>query len=302
MSVKRLRDLLKDKAFVDYFNLFLSQPTFGFKILYQFNSQKFSVESSFGEELSHSKLLKWLESERLPLFIRSPMYSEYNLSRELKKLQFNKEVFLHTCNSGHLDKTLVKIIVENIFGHYIGMQQFKKFLTGTEGEKIWQCIQDVMDYCQQNVSDKIKRYDLHHLIMKYLANGTLYELSSRMKLYLFLESDPLVNQPMENGALQNGVCFDKCLFHHETLQKEPVKAMLRLHSVLVQDMLTYWGPCFVFHLLQERISFDLECLCKLNFTESPGSIHNIKNLFQFSYTNCPSFLSDVSEISYMPEE
>lgn len=66
------------------------------------------------------------------------------------------------------------------------MQQFKKFLTGTEGEKIWQCIQDVMDYCQQNVSDKIKRYDLHHLIMKYLANGTLYELSSRMKLYLFL--------------------------------------------------------------------------------------------------------------------
>lgn len=116
------------------------------------------------------------------------------------------------------------------------------------------------------------------------------------------ESDPLVNQPMENGALQNGVCFDKYLFHHEMLQKEPVKAMLRLHSFLVQDMLTYWGPCFVFHLLQERISFDLECLCKLNFTESPGSIYNIKNLFKFSFTNCPSFLSDkANEISYMPE-
>ena len=107
---------------------------------------------------------------------------------------------------------------------------------------------------------------------------------------------------MENAALNYGVCFDNCLFYKEMLRNEPDKAMLRFYSFLVQDLLTYWAPCFVLHLLQQRISFGLECLCTLSFTETPGSLINILNLFDFTANNCPLFISEQRyNHSYFPK-
>ncbi|XP_072051983.1 uncharacterized protein [Amphiura filiformis] len=129
--------LLCDKTFVDYFNTFLSLPVFAQRLLYKFKEQTFELDPPLQRtkyRLDRVKLMRWVRTQRAPLFFRTDLYLEYLLCKALQRTQFQLHTAMNDPASAK-DRMLDHRLMSRWLGRVSGMNRFRRFLAQTTGER-----------------------------------------------------------------------------------------------------------------------------------------------------------------------
>nr|XP_022335755.1 uncharacterized protein LOC111132255 [Crassostrea virginica] len=93
--------LLEDRAFVDYFNVFLTLPVFGQQIFYNFVEKAFVYDPPIKKKrnfVDRRCVIAYLIQERLPVFEKTTLFLEYLLCCRLRDVEvdFDNKTFKGT--------------------------------------------------------------------------------------------------------------------------------------------------------------------------------------------------------------
>ncbi|XP_055956025.1 uncharacterized protein LOC126815244 [Patella vulgata] len=215
----RLEDfelLVEDRTFTDYFNVYLSLPVFGQRVIYDVIERDFEFCPSVRRQrdfVHRKRLLQWLYTERYSLFCNTDLYLEYLLCLSMD------------------DPDASKNFIRNLLGHVMGMQLLREALKGTHGEKVYQCWLDAKKI-HRIASVEDKRYEINRFKQTYLISGADKELAENYKevvyhgsSFVFLFFFSIFTQ-----------CFGWGFYNF-------------FETLLLRALTRYWLPRYIIHII-----------------------------------------------------
>ncbi|CAF4175904.1 unnamed protein product [Rotaria sp. Silwood2] len=171
-SKNLLDDILSHPLLIDYFNVYLSLPIFGQRVLCHRLTHQFDFDPPL--LVQHQKIYEeakeWLTHCRLDNYIHTNIYIESLLSLLLSKADDTIELSstLHTFIQSN--ETTMKE-QSYIFSTVTDVRQFHRFLQTTSGIKYWNFFMDSMCLLQSRHSSRSNRIDISYLnfIYKYYS-------------------------------------------------------------------------------------------------------------------------------------
>ncbi|XP_063441197.1 regulator of G-protein signaling protein-like isoform X2 [Mytilus trossulus] len=235
--------LLEDRAFVDYFNIYLSLPIFGQHVIYNFIERAFSYEPPIRKKknlVDRREVVYWLYTKRYPGFSKSTLCTEYMLSSKIRDVNLN----LPGKNVDEADDQAT--LTRNILGNAVGMQLFRESLIGTPGEKCYRCWLDLERHRRMPQGEQRQRLMLY-IRNIYLADGAIHELKTagrhaafegKLNFELIPETE-IQNQLIEDFGSGNVI-----------YRKNSDDAFQQLQRLILAALRMYWVPRYLLNLLK----------------------------------------------------
>ncbi|KAK3086174.1 hypothetical protein FSP39_014682 [Pinctada imbricata] len=292
-SDEELAFLLEDRAFADYFNIFLSLPIFGQHIFYNFIEREFQYDPQIRRRRNHvdrREVIRFLRTTRFPLFQSTCLIVEYNLCTKLRDVEVDTN---HKLSGKQEDKEVKSVFCRNILGHALGMRMFREYLSGTSGEKTFRCWCDIERWRLSADGSKTKTEMLHRIKTLYISDGGQSDLLSHGKTEAF--SGRLNFQLIPEAEVEKEL-ISKVGCDPGPVIVESDEGLIQLQKILLAFLRRYWVPRYVIHLyntlpkdslsiLNRETPFDITAQsrqrhlrCKLMFpriysskTSAPGS-------------------------------
>ncbi|XP_038077121.1 uncharacterized protein LOC119744960 isoform X2 [Patiria miniata] len=176
--------LLCDKTFVDYFNTFLSLPVFSQRLLYRFTEQNFELDPPIKRtqyRLDRLKLMRWVRTQRAPLFFKTDLYLEFLLCKQLQKTQLHLSCLYGTDQSNAKDRMLDRRLMSRWLSRVSGMRKFRSFLDQTAGEKALNFWLDAERFRKTTHCMEEHRVLFRQIEAKYFKHGGMLELPEHAK-------------------------------------------------------------------------------------------------------------------------
>eukprot|EP00112_Aurelia_sp_Birch-Aquarium-sp1_P012723 Seg2679.4 transcript_id=Seg2679.4/GoldUCD/mRNA.D3Y31 product="Regulator of G-protein signaling protein-like" protein_id=Seg2679.4/GoldUCD/D3Y31 len=171
-SVEGFKKLLKEEAFADYFNTFLSLPVFAKRIFYRRSNGLFEVDALSGQrcvEFRQEDALSYTAKERGPLFLKTDICNEFRLCRklltELTKLKAGEEYSLD---------------LHRELGNVLAIQRLKAFLHESAGDCIFSFWLAIERYRRQTPPECL-RFVIRDIQDKFIRQGAWLELPECFK-------------------------------------------------------------------------------------------------------------------------
>ncbi|CAC5396320.1 unnamed protein product [Mytilus coruscus] len=233
--------LLEDRAFVDYFNIYLSLPIFGQHVIYNFIERAFSYEPPIRKKknlVDRREVVHWLYTKRYPSFSKSNLCTEYMLSSRLRDVNVN-------LSGKNVEVDDQATLTRNILGNAVGMQLFRESLIGTPGEKCYRCWLDLERHRRMPPGEQRQRLMLY-IRNIYLADGALHELKTagrhaafegKLNFELIPETE-IQRQLIEDFGSGNVI-----------YRKNSDDAFQQLQRLILAALRMYWVPRYLLNLL-----------------------------------------------------
>ncbi|XP_022110111.1 uncharacterized protein LOC110989791 [Acanthaster planci] len=184
--------LLCDKIFVDYFNTFLSLPVFSQRLLYRFTEQTFELDPPIKRtqyRLDRLKLMRWVRTQRAPLFFKTDLCVEYLLCKQLQKTQLHLSCPYGSDQSSAKDRMLDRRLMSRWLSRVSGMRKFRAFLERTAGEKALQFWLDAERFRKTTHCPDEHRALFRQMEAKYIKHGGMLELPEHAKWLASVRSE-----------------------------------------------------------------------------------------------------------------
>uniref|UniRef100_A0A8C1QRP3 RGS domain-containing protein n=1 Tax=Cyprinus carpio TaxID=7962 RepID=A0A8C1QRP3_CYPCA len=220
----KLKFLLKDEVFVDFFNTFLSLPVFGQTPLYMLKENKWLMWPNVPfAQVDTGAFLKWLDTHRMVYFKQTELYHSFILCTEILD-------FVSCKSTEDLKWTLAdQWLLRKCLGSVRGIQRFRSFLKGTaEEELLLFCVRVSM-----------------MLSMKEEKNEDAFQTLNRQALQKAIRLSHL-----SEGSVILSVCHIHAEDMTDLLTKEhPLSAQKRVLAEMRKKALcrlqSYWLPQFL---------------------------------------------------------
>ncbi|XP_062597372.1 regulator of G-protein signaling protein-like, partial [Saccostrea cucullata] len=240
---EELAFLLEDRAFADYFNVFLTLPVFGQQIFYNFIEKGFVFEPPIKKKKNHVDrrcVYTFLTQERYPLFENTSLFHEYLLCCRLRDVEvdFQSRTFKEESEK----KT---VFARNVLGHVRGMQMFREYIRGTAGENVFRCWIDIEKWKRSEGTELQKTEMAHNIKITYLSEGSVCDLRTRGKRLVFegkMDFELIPEKEIYDEILE-AVCQMDVLY-----TVEPRDAFENLQRILLSALRRYWVPRYFIHL------------------------------------------------------
>lgn len=253
--------LLENRTFVDYFNTFLCLPVFGQHVFYNYMDAEFDFEPPLRNRrhlyLDRREILKWLCTERLRLFKRSALYTEYNLCMLLRDTNVDLPIFSPAGGQS------TSIFTRNVLGTATGMMLFRESMRGSCGEIVYRCWKDLEAW--RLIEDPVKKMYWKHVInTHYICQNSATEVTCKTKVKTFngfLNFDLVPDEDTQqilDTATEN--------ISHSFVASD--ESLLKMQEVLLNALRKYWLPRHMLHILS---SINKETLDKL-MRPAPGDV------------------------------
>ncbi|UJR26723.1 hypothetical protein I4U23_008038 [Adineta vaga] len=168
-STSLLDDIFHHPLSIDYFNVYLSLPIFGQRVLYHRKIHQLDFDPPLASKFQTNNQLcettkQWLIDCRLDNYIHTDIYIECLLVLLLIKSDESIHVFIDA-------KEVTIEEQSHIFSTVTDVRQFHQFLQSTRGIKYWNFFIDSMRVLQSRYSTRFHRIDISHLnfIHKYYS-------------------------------------------------------------------------------------------------------------------------------------
>lgn len=220
------KELLKDRTFTDYLNIFLSLPVFPVRLVYIQYIGKFVIETEQpilnDFRTTNEQVSEWIREKRGELFLGTFICNEFRLASMLTKLPITLKIDSLDGEDEKITKLKLKC-----FGTAVAMQHFKSYLNGTIGENIIQLWLDANIFLHKT-SVSCKQY-MKDIELKYLVDGAKFELNlslrKRIKHLLYV---------IRAKRDKNGTALDK-------------SSLLGLQTMVEESLQNYWIPQYLNH-------------------------------------------------------
>ncbi|KAK7493837.1 hypothetical protein BaRGS_00014978, partial [Batillaria attramentaria] len=280
-----LKELLHDLAFADYFNVFLSLPVFGQRVMYKLHRGTFLFNPTYGEYPRSRRVLQWLCEERYPLFAQSRLAHEYRLCCYLRKCDFTNKI----CADGNDDVTpkMVQTFTNNLLGSVAGMHLFRRYLQGRGGGRVYACWMHVQLFRstsdpkrRRHVFKEIKVQYLDAMAAKSLLRGHLRDIIAPELLNFPLVPDRKSKEPTAERDTDRSV---------SSCEVDPTsqEALSRVQEALLNALRTYWAPCYLLHVLTTQPFGTVLKLFKTSASEQPDGVALRKLIKRCSILTAP---------------
>ncbi|KAK7501869.1 hypothetical protein BaRGS_00006955 [Batillaria attramentaria] len=220
---------------------------------------------------SSEKGVKWRQAEDLLLsllndktfvdyfnvFLCLPtvLACEYRLSCKLRHINFG--LGLHDNDKDEQTPEMLRTFSENLLGSVAGMHLFRQYLQGKCGARVYACWMHVQMFYQTR--DPQRRTfilaDIKRLYLSDSAIGKLKKGLAQELLVVELLSFEMV--PADVAMKDSNLCVDA-----SEVDLTSNKALRRVHSVLLDNLRSYWVPCYVMHVLNTEPRETVQALFK----------------------------------------
>eukprot|EP00105_Crassostrea_gigas_P001305 XP_011413410.2 PREDICTED: regulator of G-protein signaling protein-like [Crassostrea gigas] len=249
--------LLEDRAFVDYFNIFITLPVFGQQIFYNFIERGFVYDPPIKKKRNYVDrrcVIAFLIEERYPLFEKTSLFLEYLLCCRLRDVEvdFESKTFKEESEKrAHFSR--------NVLGHVVGMQMFREFIRGTAGENVFKCWIEIARWKLSEETPSQKTELAHNIKATYLAEGSQCDLRTKGKRLVFegkIDFELIPEREIQDEILKATSEMD-ILYMVETSD-----AFDNLQRILLSILRRYWVPRYFIHLYHTVSSETLSFLKK----------------------------------------
>nr|XP_032815071.1 regulator of G-protein signaling protein-like [Petromyzon marinus] len=170
-----LAALLEDEIFVEFFNIFLNLPVFGQRAYYLPGERTwfFQPKPPSHLELSAAGLQRWLQRERLPLFVRTELSVEMALCKEMLAAPL---AYTTDPTEAKAERSRLRSCV----GSPRGMAHLRAHLKHTQGGEMLEFWAAVERLCRAEEAEGV-RGPRYHGLLRTLAARQLREPSSVLR-------------------------------------------------------------------------------------------------------------------------
>ncbi|XP_033626065.1 uncharacterized protein LOC117289176 [Asterias rubens] len=257
---------LCDKTFVDYFNTFLSLPVFSQRLVYRFSEQTFELDPPIKRtqyRLDRLKLMRWLRTQRAPLFFKTDLYLEYLLCKQLQKTQLHLSCPYGLDQTGAKDRMLDRRLMYRWLSRVSGMRKFRLFLEQTAGEKALHFWLDAERFRKTTNCHDEHRELFRQMEAKYFKHGGMFELPEHAKWLASIKPEdqnepasvaprPHQRERRQSHFIVSGVEVESHLpggslygVSHEWLIAPD--AFVVIQGFFLKTLQNYWVPRYLLH-------------------------------------------------------
>ncbi|XP_046580323.1 uncharacterized protein LOC124287887 [Haliotis rubra] len=239
--------LLEDKAFVDHFNVFLSLPVFGQQAIYSFREKEFEFDPPIRRRryfIHRRSVINWLREERFPYFRNTRLYAEYLLCTRLREVGF------HVQDAYGKDQPetpeVTRVFTVNLLSHVAGTQLFRQSMSGTNGERVYNCWLDI-EILKRTTDPIRRRRQFQRINRLYIADGGSQDLNGNKKnLVLY---GKLNFEILDKNITELMGTLSRLPFSDDVFSIDAEDALVALQGHLLDLLKGYWVPRHVLHVL-----------------------------------------------------
>ncbi|XP_067650944.1 regulator of G-protein signaling protein-like [Haliotis asinina] len=239
--------LLEDKAFVDHFNVFLSLPVFGQQAIYSFREKEFEFDPPIRRRryfIHRRSVINWLREERFPYFRKTRLYAEYLLCTRLREVGF------HVQDAHGKDQPetpeVTRVFTVNLLSHMVGTQLFRQSMSGTNGERVYNCWLDI-EILKRTTDPIRRRRQFQRINRLYIADGGPQDLNGNKKnLALY---GKLNFEILDKNITELIGTLSRLPFSDDVFSIDAEDALVALQGHLLELLKGYWVPRHVLHVL-----------------------------------------------------